>query len=89
MSNKKIYSYRASGNGCKVNGRICASDINDATQQVVKVLKELDLRGVNVSLNQLKNQAKAMKEWQGDQELNALADSRKDQNRNPVDINSL
>ena len=63
MSNNKIYSYRASGNGCKVTGRVCASDMNDATTQVVNVLKELDLRGMNVSINELKNQAKAMKEW--------------------------
>lgn len=71
MSSNKIYSYRASGNGCKVTGRICASDMNDATNQVVKVLQDLDLRGMNVSLNELKDQAKAMKKWQEDQELNA------------------
>lgn len=63
MSNNKIYSYRASGNGSKLNGRICAADMNEATKQVVTILKELDLRGMNVSLNELKNQAKAMKEW--------------------------
>jgi hypothetical protein len=89
MSNNKIYSYRASGNGSKVKGRICAANMNDATNQVVAILQELDLRGMNVSINELKNQAKAMKEWQEDQQLNALADSRQDQKRIPVDINSL
>ena len=93
MSNNKIYSYRASGNGCKVSGRVCASDMSDATNQVVKILQELDLHGMSVSMNELKNQAKAMKEWQEvqaeDQKLNELADSRKEQKRIPVDINSL
>lgn len=89
MSNNKIYSYRASGNGSKVNGRICAADMNDATKQVVKILQELDLRGMKVSMNELKNQAKAMKEWEEDQQLNELADRRKEQKRIPVDINSL
>lgn len=89
MSNNKIYSYRASGNGSKVNGRICAADMNDATKQVVKILQELDLRGMKVSMNELKNQAKAMKEWEEDQQLNALADSRKNQERIRVNINDL
>lgn len=63
MSNNKIYSYRASGNGRKVNGRVCAANMNEATEQVVAILQELDFRGMNVSMNELKNQAKAMKEW--------------------------
>ena len=93
MSNNKIYSYRAKGNGSTVKGRICASDMSDATNQVVKILQELDLHGMSVSMNELKNQAKAMKEWQEvqaeDQKLNAEADRRKNQKRIPVDINSL
>ena len=89
MSDNKIYSYRASGNGCKVSGRVCASDMSDATNQVVKILQELDLHGMSVSMNELKNQAKAMKEWIEDNQLNELADSRKEQKRIPVDINSL
>ena len=89
MSNNKIYSYRASGNGSKVNGRICAADMNDATKQVVKLLQELDLRGMKVSMNELKNKARAMKECIEDNQLNELADSRKEQKRIPVDINSL
>lgn len=89
MSNNKIYSYRASGNSSKVKGRVSASDMSDATNQVVKILQELDLRGMNVSMNELKNQAKAMKEWIEDNQLNEAADSRKDQKRIPVDINSL
>ena len=89
MSNNKIYSYRASGNGSKVNGRICAADMNDATKQVVKLLQELDLRGMKVSMNELKNKARAMKECIEDNQLNEVADSRKNQKRIPVDINSL
>ena len=89
MSNNKIYSYRAKGNGSTVKGRICASDMSDATNQVVKILQELDLHGMSVSMNELKNQAKAMKEWIEDNQLNELADSRKEQKRIPVDINSL
>ena len=87
MSDNKIYSYRASGNGCKVSGRVCASDMSDATNQVIETIKGYGQ--MNVQVTELKNQAKAMKEWQEDQQLNALADSRKEQKRIPVDINSL
>ena len=87
MSDNKIYSYRASGNGCKVSGRVCASDMSDATNQILEIIKGYGQ--MNVQVTELKNQAKAMKEWQEDQQLNALADSRQDQKRIPVDINSL
>lgn len=87
MSNNKIYSYRASGNGCKVSGRVCASDMSDATNQVLETIKGYGQ--MNVQVTELKNQAKAMKEWEEDQKLIALAESRKNQKRIPVDINSL
>ena len=87
MSNNKIYSYRASGNGCKVSGRVCASDMSDATNQVLEIIKGFGQ--MKVQVNELKNQAKAMKECIEDNQLNELADSRKEQKRIPVDINSL
>lgn len=63
MSSKIIYSWKATGSGSVVSGRICASDMNDATGQVVKVLNELELKNMNVRINQLKNQERAMKQW--------------------------
>ncbi len=87
MSNNKIYSYRASGKGCKVSGRVCASDMNDATNQVLEIIKGFGQ--MKVQVNELKNQAKAMIECIEDNQLNELADSRKEQKRIPVDINSL
>ena len=39
--------------------------MNDATGQVVKVLNELELKNMNVRINQLKNQERAMKQWNG------------------------
>ncbi len=89
MSNNKIYSYKASGGGSRLSGRICDADMNGATAQVVRVLKELGLKNMNVSITELKNQKRAMQEWQEDQELNALAESRKDQETVRVDIDSL
>ena len=63
MSGKIIYSWKATGGGSMVSGRICASDMNDATGQVVKVLNEFELKNMNVRINQLKNQVRAMKQW--------------------------
>ena len=63
MSGKIIYSWKATGGGSMVSGRICASHMNDATGQVVKVLNEFELKNMNVRINQLKNQERAMKQW--------------------------
>ena len=64
MSSKIIFSWKATGGGSRVSGRICASDMNDATGQAVQVLKELGLKNMSVNISQLKNQSKAMKEWE-------------------------
>lgn len=62
MSNKKIYSFKANGGGCRVSGRVCATDMRDATAQVIEIVKGYGQMNVNVS--ELRNQALAMKQWQ-------------------------
>lgn len=61
MNDKKIYSFKANGGGCRVSGRVCATNMGDATAQVVKIIKGYGQMAVNVS--ELKNQAAAMKKW--------------------------
>ena len=61
MTNKKIYSFKANGNGCRVSGRLCAENMTDATGQVLEQIKGYGQMNVNVS--ELRNQAKAMKEF--------------------------
>lgn len=62
MSDKKIYSFKAVGGGCRLSGRVCALNMPDATGQVMKLIKGYGQMNVNVS--ELRNQAKAMKEWE-------------------------
>jgi len=67
MSDKKIYSFKANGGGCRVSGRVCAANMSDATNQVMEQIRGYGQ--MNVSVSELKNQAKAMKEWnQGNEE---------------------
>lgn len=90
MESKLIYSFKANGGGCRVSGRVCASDMKDATSQVQGIIKGYG--PMNVNINQLKNQKTAMAKWikdHEDKELNAIADSRSDQKRIPVDIKTL
>ncbi len=61
MTNKKIYSFKANGSGCRVSGRVCAENMTDATGQVLERIKGYWQMNVNVS--ELRNQSKAMKEW--------------------------
>ena len=61
--------------------------MSDATNQILEIIKGYGQ--MNVQVTELKNQAKAMKELIEDNQLNELADSRQDQKRIPVDINSL
>lgn len=65
MSDKKIYSFKANGGGCRVSGRVCASDMSDATNQVLEQIKGYGQ--MNVQVTELKNQKKAMAEWEGEQ----------------------
>lgn len=59
---KKIYSFKANGGGCRVNGRVIAVDMHDATNQVKDIISGYGPMNVNVSM--LANQERAMKEWQ-------------------------
>lgn len=61
----KIYSFKANGGGCRVSGRVCAVDMADATKQVLEEVKGYGQMNVNVS--ELRNQGRAMKEWQSNQ----------------------
>lgn len=62
MAIEKIYSFRATAPGCRVSGRICAVDMDHATEQV---LREIAGYGpMNVRVTELLNQARAMKKWQ-------------------------
>ena len=62
MSDKKIYSFKANGGGCRISGRVCATDMPDATSQVMDIISGYPPMNVNVS--ELRNQARAMKEWE-------------------------
>lgn len=58
---EKIYSFVAVGGGCCVSGRVCATDMADATDQV---MNEIDGYGqMNVKVSELRNQARALREW--------------------------
>lgn len=87
MSDKKIYSYKANGNGCRVSGRVCASDMSDATNQVLEEIKGYGR--MNVRVTELKNQKRAMQEWLEDQELIELAEKAKNGKRIRVSIDDL
>lgn len=90
MKNTLIYSFKANGGGCRVSGRVCATDINDATSQVQVIIKGYG--PMNVNINQLKNQKTAMAKWikdHEDKELNAIADSRQGQKRVSVNLEDL
>lgn len=54
---KKIYSFKATGGGC----RVCATDMKDATKQVYEAIKGYGPMNCNVT--ELKNQDTAMKQW--------------------------
>ncbi|QKN87928.1 hypothetical protein Alexa_047 [Acinetobacter phage vB_AbaP_Alexa] len=58
----KIYSFKANGGGCRVSGRIKAENMQDATQQALKAVEGYG--PMNVNLTELRNQTKAMKEWE-------------------------
>ena len=47
----KIYSFKATGNGARITGRIKASDMQDATNQVVLATHG---RPLNISIVELK-----------------------------------
>ena len=90
MNNKLIYSFKANGGGCRVSGRVCASDMKDATSQVQGIIKGYG--PMNVNINQLKNQKTALAKWindHEDNELNAIADSRQGQKRVSVNLEDL
>lgn len=58
---EEIYSFVAVGDGCRISGRVCATDMADATDQV---MNEIDGYGqMNVRVTRLRNQARALKEW--------------------------
>ena len=59
---KEIYSFKATGGGNRINGRIKAENMWDATEQAMTAIKGYGQMNVNVTL--LKNQAKALKEWE-------------------------
>lgn len=58
---KRIYSFNANGGGCRVSGRVCATDMSDATDQVMSEIAGYGQMNVHVS--ELRNQARALKEW--------------------------
>jgi len=62
MIGKKIYSFKAVGKGCRLNGRVCALNMSDATEQIMERIK--DYGSMNVNVSELRDQAKAMKEWE-------------------------
>lgn len=61
MTDKKIYSFKAHGGGARVSGRVCATDMNDATHQVTEIVAGYGPMAVNVS--ELRNQNRAMQQW--------------------------
>ena len=58
---KRVYSFRASGGGCRVTGRVLARDMSDATSQVMCGIHPYGQMNVNIC--ELRNQARALKEW--------------------------
>lgn len=59
---KKIYSFKATGGGNRIRGRVKAENMWAATEQAMDAIKGLGQMNVNVT--QLKDQAKALKEWE-------------------------
>ena len=59
----KIYSFKATGNGARTTGRIKASDMQDATNQVVLAIHG---RPMDISVVELKNQKVALAQWERD-----------------------
>ena len=64
---KLIYSFKASGNGNRMSGRVAAVDMADATKQVAA---QLWYPNMNVSITLLANQTLARKQWE--QRIGAL-----------------
>ena len=58
---KKVYSFKASGGGIRVTGRVLALNMSDASDQVMKQISGYGQMNVHVS--ELQNQARALKEW--------------------------
>ena len=58
---KLIFSFKASGNGNRMSGRVAAVDMADATKQVAA---QLWYPNMNVSISELKNQTLARKQWE-------------------------
>ncbi len=58
---KKVYSFKASSGGCRVSGRVLATDMLGATDQVMAEIAGYGQMSVHVS--ELRNQARALKEW--------------------------
>lgn len=59
----KIYSFKTTGNGARITGRIKASDMQDATNQVVLAIHG---RPMDISVVELKNQKVALAQWERD-----------------------
>lgn len=58
---KKVYSFKATGGGCRVSGSVLALDMSDATDQVMNEIAGYGQMNVHVS--ELRNQERALKEW--------------------------
>lgn len=58
---KKVYSFKATGGGCRVSGSVLALDMSDATDQVMNEIAGYGQMSVHVS--ELRNQERALKEW--------------------------
>ena len=58
---KRVHSFRASGGGCRVTGRVLATDMADATKQVMHNIQGYGQMSVNVC--ELRSQKRALKEW--------------------------
>lgn len=61
---EEIYSFVAVGGGCRISGRVCTTDMSDATGQVMVQIKGYGQ--MNVRVARLRNQARALKEWNED-----------------------
>lgn len=59
----KIYSFKATGNGARITGRVKASDMQDATNQAVLAIHG---RPRDISVVELKNQKVALAKWERD-----------------------
>ena len=60
----KIYSFKATGNGARITGRIKASDMQDATNQVVLAIHGRPI--MDISVVELKDQKIALAQWERD-----------------------